>query len=94
MEELEDDTEPMGLDELLTENLMALVEHPNKVRVEMIENETMIGLTVHCDPQDRGIVIGRGGNNINALRVVFGHMAAKTKRRVTIEVADSRRPHG
>lgn len=84
------DNEPLDPSELLTEILIALVEQPDKIRVEQIQNETTIALTVHCEASDRGIVIGRQGNNIQALRVLFGHMAAKTNRRVVIEVAESR----
>lgn len=88
-EDLEDN-EPLGASELLTEVLLALVEHPEAVRVEEIRGELTTALTIHCAPTDRGIVIGRKGSNIEALRVIFNHMAAKYRRRVTIEVANSK----
>lgn len=84
------DNEPLGTSELLTEVLLALVEHPEKVHVEELSSESTTALTIHCAPTDRGIVIGRKGCNIEALRVIFNHMAAKLRRRVTIEVADSK----
>lgn len=87
--ELRDD-EPMALVELLTEVVMALVEHPAEVHVEERAEGPVLAYTVHCAPQDRGIVIGKGGDAIQAMRTLLGRVAARQKRRVVIEVANSR----
>lgn len=88
-DELRDD-EPMDLVELLTEMVMALVDHPGDVHVEERVEGATLAYAVHCAPQDRGIVIGKGGDAIQALRTLLGRVAARQKRRVTIEVANSR----
>ncbi len=85
------DDEPLGPAELLEEVLMALVDHPHEVRVEeTATNDVSSVLLINCNPSDRGIVIGRQGKNVEALRTIFNHVAARLERRIVIEVANSR----
>lgn len=88
-DELRDD-QPLELVELLTELVMALVDHPEDVRVEEQDQGEVLAFSIHCSPSDRGIVIGRGGDTIQSLRLLLGRVAARQRRRVTIEVANSR----
>ena len=66
-----------------------LVEHPDQVRVNEVHEEdgaTVLELSVADD--DYGNVIGRGGRTAAALRTVVKTAAAKSKRRVFVDIVD------
>jgi uncharacterized protein len=66
-----------------------LVEHPDQVRVKEVHEEdgaTVLELSVADD--DYGNVIGRGGRTAAALRTVVKTAAAKSKRRVFVDIVD------
>lgn len=63
--------------EFVTEVLKALVNHPEKVKVERIVNELGVLLKIEVDPSDVGGVLGKQGATINALR----HLARIVGRR-------------
>ncbi|GGH16876.1 putative RNA-binding protein YlqC (UPF0109 family) [Paenibacillus anaericanus] len=64
----------------------ALVDHPDDVRVEVVEKEHLIvyELTVH--PDDVGKVIGKQGRIAKALRTVVASAAVKMDKRVTVDI--------
>ncbi len=45
-------------------------------------------LEVHCHGEDMGRIIGKNGKTISALRVLLASLAAKTKHRALLEIAD------
>jgi uncharacterized protein len=66
-----------------------LVEHPDQVRVNELQEEdgaTILELSVADD--DYGNVIGRGGRTAAALRMVVKTAATKSKRRVFVDIVD------
>jgi predicted RNA-binding protein YlqC (UPF0109 family) len=76
--------------ELLEYLARGLVEHPDQVRVNQVEEDdgaTVLELAVADD--DYGNVIGRGGRTAAALRTVVKTAAAKQKRRVFVDIVDS-----
>jgi predicted RNA-binding protein YlqC (UPF0109 family) len=76
--------------ELLEYLVRGLVEHPDEVRVNEVEEEdgtTVLELSVAQD--DYGSVIGRGGRTVSALRTVVKTAAAKRERRVFVDIVDS-----
>jgi uncharacterized protein len=76
--------------ELLEYLARGLVEHPDRVRVNEVREEdgvTVLELSVADD--DYGNVIGRGGRTAAALRTVVKTAAAKSKRRVFVDIVDA-----
>ena len=66
-----------------------LVEHPDAVNVnEVREDDGAIVLELSVADDDYGNVIGRGGRTAAALRTVIKTAAAKSKRRVFVDIVD------
>ncbi len=75
--------------ELLEYLARALVDHPDRVRVEAFDEDDgslVLELTVADD--DYGQVIGRGGRTAQALRTVVKAAAVKDNRRVLIDIVE------
>jgi len=76
--------------ELLEYLARGLVEHPDEVRVnEVREDDGAIVLELSVADDDYGNVIGRGGRTAAALRTVVKTAAAKSKRRVFVDIVDA-----
>ena len=65
-----------------------LVDNPEAVRIEEIENDGKILLKLYVDEKEIGKVIGREGKNAKAMRVLLAAIGAKTKRKVALEIPD------
>jgi predicted RNA-binding protein YlqC (UPF0109 family) len=75
--------------ELLEYLARGLVEHPDEVRVnELQEEDGAIVLELSVADDDYGNVIGRGGRTAAALRTVVKTAATKSKRRVFVDIVD------
>ena len=75
--------------ELLEYLARGLVEHPDEVRVnEVEENDGAIVLELSVADDDYGNVIGRGGRTAAALRTVVKAAAVRSKRRVFVDIVD------
>jgi uncharacterized protein len=77
------------LRDLLEYLVRSLVEHPDRVRVEEVEEDDgtlLYELSVHDD--DYGRVIGRGGRTAQAVRTVVKAAATRENRRVLIDIVD------
>jgi uncharacterized protein len=66
----------------------ALVEDPEAVQVEEIEENGDVVYEITVADDDLGRVIGRGGRVANALRVVAKAAAVKADRRVIVDILD------
>ena len=64
----------------------SLVDYPDEVEVSEIESENSVILELRVSDDDTGRVIGRNGRVINAIRTVVHSQAAKTGKRVSLEV--------
>ena len=76
--------------ELLEYLARGLVDHPDQVRVNELNEEdgaTVLELSVADD--DYGNVIGRGGRTASALRTVVKTAAVRDRRRVFVDIVDS-----
>ena len=75
--------------ELLEYLARGLVEHPDAVRVnEVEEDDGAIVLELSVADDDYGNVIGRGGRTAAALRTVVKTAAVRSKRRVFVDIVD------
>lgn len=68
--------------EVLVRNL---VEAPNQIEVNAVENPRAVALEVRVAQSDMGKVIGRQGRVAKAIRTVAKAAAVKDGRRVTVE---------
>lgn len=75
--------------ELLEYLARGLVEHPDQVRVNQVEDDGATVLELSVADEDYGSVIGRGGRTASALRTVVKTASAKDKRRVFVDIVDS-----
>jgi len=66
----------------------ALVEDPDAVEVEQVEENGDLVLEVRVADEDLGRVIGRGGRIANALRTVARAGATKGDMRVFVEILE------
>lgn len=74
--------------ELLEYLARRLVDEPDAVRVEELEEDGDLVLRLHVAEGDVGKVIGRQGRIARALRTVVRAAAAREHRRVLVEIAD------
>jgi predicted RNA-binding protein YlqC (UPF0109 family) len=67
----------------------ALVDHPEKVKVEAFEEDDgALVLELSLDDDDYGHVIGRGGRTAQALRTVVKAAGSRQDKRVLIDIVD------
>ena len=74
--------------ELVEFLVRALVEDPEAVRVDELEENGDVVLEVTVAEGDLGRVIGRGGRIANALRTVARAAATKEERRAIVEILE------
>ena len=74
--------------ELLDYLARRLVDEPDAVRVEEVEEDGALLLRLHVAPDDVGKVIGRQGRIARALRTVVRASAARRDQRVLLEIVE------
>lgn len=72
--------------ELIEVIAKALVDNPEEVKVKEIEGEKSIIYELTVAPEDMGKVIGRQGRIAKAIRTVVKSAAAKTDKKVIMEI--------
>lgn len=76
--------------EVLENILKALVTQPDKVNIERKIDEMGVLLTVKTHPHDVGLVIGKKGSMIKALRFIVKAIGLKNHAHVNIKIEE---PH-
>lgn len=74
------------LEEALEHLVRGIVDHPDDVRVDMVDNRRGQRLEVRVNPEDLGRVIGRNGRTAKALRQVIAGVGGKGIRVDVIDV--------
>jgi predicted RNA-binding protein YlqC (UPF0109 family) len=74
--------------ELLEFIARGLVDEPEEVRVEELDEADALVLRLHVAEGDVGKVIGRQGRIARALRTIVRAGSAREGRRVVLEIAD------
>jgi hypothetical protein len=74
--------------ELLEYLARQLVDDPDAVRVERVEEDGSVLLRLHVAQDDLGKVIGRQGRIARALRTIVRAGGARERRRVQLEIVD------
>jgi predicted RNA-binding protein YlqC (UPF0109 family) len=78
-------TTPAGLVDYLARRL---VDEPDAVRVDEIEQDGDLVLRLHVAEADRGKIIGRNGRMVRALRTVVRASGVREDRRVLLEIVE------
>lgn len=76
------------LEEALEHLVRGIVDHPDDVRVDMVDNRRGQRLEVRVHPEDLGRVIGRNGRTAKALRQVIAGVGGKG---IRVDVIDTDR---
>jgi predicted RNA-binding protein YlqC (UPF0109 family) len=73
------------LEEALEHLVRGIVDHPDDVRVDMVDNRRGQRLEIRVHPDDLGRVIGRNGRTAKALRQVITGVGGKG---IRVDVVD------
>jgi uncharacterized protein len=76
----------MPVEELLAWIARGLVDEPDAVRVERVEEVDAVVLRLSVAPDDVGKVIGRQGRVARALRTLVRSAGARGERRLVLEI--------
>ena len=76
------------LAELIRYLAVNLVDRPDEVRVELVEERTANGYELEVAEVDLGKVIGRGGKTARALRTVVQAVAPRSRKRTLVEILE------
>ena len=74
--------------ELLEFLTRALVENPDAVEVEELEEDGDLVFEITVADEDLGRVIGKGGRVANAIRTIAKAAAVRIDRRVIVDILD------
>jgi len=87
-ERSEPDAVDFQLRDLVAHMARGIVDHPDDVRVDVLDagEDAAFELTVH--PRDLGHVIGKQGRTARSLRLALGAAAARQRRSAALEIAD------
>jgi uncharacterized protein len=66
----------------------ALVDHPDQVSVETVDDPTTTTVRLKVAPADLGRVIGKQGRTARAIRTLLHATAARSKRRAMLEILE------
>ena len=66
----------------------ALVTNPEGVSVERQADEMGVLVSVRVDPNDMGLVIGRGGETAKAIRTIAKAIGMKDRQRVSVRIEE------
>ncbi len=76
----------MAMKALVEYMAAALVDEPDKVRVNEVSGSHSVVLELHVAPDDVGRVIGKGGRVANAMRNLLRVAALRDGKRVNLEI--------
>jgi predicted RNA-binding protein YlqC (UPF0109 family) len=65
-----------------------LVDHPEQVEVEEVEEPDALVYELKVAEEDLGKVIGKQGRTAKALRTILSAASAKSRRRVVLEILE------
>lgn len=78
-------------EEYLTALLRGLVNNPAEVKIEKTNDDRGVLLRARVAKSDMGIVIGRRGQTMTAIRYLVGVVGARENARVSVMLVDEER---
>lgn len=89
LDELDDDEVIDQLSDLVDYIARALVDEPEQVRVDIVEeDDRAIVFELTVAPDDLGKVIGRDGRTARAMRTLLAATSARQRRRAILEILE------
>ncbi|MEA3357008.1 MAG: KH domain-containing protein [Patescibacteria group bacterium] len=79
------------MQELLELILKGIVNNPDKISVQEETDEAdpmFVKFLISADDEDKGIIIGKGGRTISAIRDVLSIKAIQGNKKVRLEIVD------
>lgn len=73
---------------VLEDILISLVNNPQEVKVQKIIDEMGVLLKIKVHPQDMGLVVGRNGATIKAIKTIIKALGTKNFARVNIKIEE------
>lgn len=77
-----------GIKEMLTYIVGNLVEKPEEIQVNVLENGSSITLQLRVAAEDMGRVIGRQGRIAKEIRALIRAMGLRDDKRVMVDILD------
>ena len=77
-----------GINEMLTYIVGNLVEKPEEIQVNVLENGNSITLQLRVAAEDMGKVIGRQGRIAKEIRALMRSVAQRQGKRVSVDIMD------
>ena len=74
------------MQELVMVLAKALVENPDAVEVETVEEDSRTVLKLHVAQEDMGRVIGKQGRIAKAIRTIVKSAATRENKKVTVDI--------
>lgn len=78
----------VDLEELIRYVTVSLVEKPDEVEVELVEERNANVYEIEVDDVDLGKIIGRGGKTARAIRTLVNSVAPKSRKRTLVEILE------
>ncbi|HEY1556227.1 MAG TPA: KH domain-containing protein [Kofleriaceae bacterium] len=78
----------LDLAELIRYLAVNLVDKPDEVRVELVEERAANVYELEVAESDLGKVIGRGGKTARALRTIVQTVAPRSRKRTLVEILE------
>ena len=72
--------------ELVSSLAKALVDEPNEVSIEIIEEPTSTLLRLRVAPNDLGKVIGKQGRTARSIRTILAAASMKAQHRIALDI--------
>lgn len=79
---------PKPMNDLILYLAKSLVNHPDDVSVSEQRLNGQINLTLTVNPEDMGLIIGKGGQTIKAIRKILIVKAMADNNRVSLQLAE------
>jgi len=71
------------------ENIVkTIVDHPEDVKIKIVEGEKSTILELKVNPEDVSKVIGKGGRIARAIRTLIGVLAGRNNKRILLEILE------
>lgn len=74
--------------EMLTYIVANLVEHPEEIVIDQVENHETVVFQLKVAPSDMGKVIGRQGRIAKEIRVLVKNAGMRDSKRILVDILD------
>ena len=75
--------------DLIMRIVQAMVDYPEQVEILEVKGENVLILELKVAKEDIGKVIGKKGQNVQAIRTILNNASGKEKKRITLEIIES-----